>query len=316
MNIRPFKRCDADTIVSWIKSEKIFRYWCADRFESYPITGDDLVKSYEDSLGSDDVFHYVAYDDTGLLGYFIIRYPDRSDRHTVRLGFVILDDTRRGQGLGKLMIKSAIDYAVEFMGASMVTIGVFDNNPSALYCYLGAGFKDTGVTESYSCMGEEWTCKELIYDPYDTSVDSEGFSYYITPEEYIMFRDAVGWGLFPLEEAEKSLKNSIVICIREKGRPIALGRIVWDHGYIVYIADVIVLPKYQGQGYGRKIMEKVMATIKSELKPGYSMMVSLSSAKGKEEFYEKFGFENRPNDDVGHGMFQWIKNPVTKEDHL
>ena len=30
--------------------------------------------------------------------------------------------------------------------------------------------------------------------------------------------------------------------------------------------------------------------------------------------FEKFGFINRPNDDVGHGMFQWIKEPFTKED--
>ena len=36
-----------------------------------------------------------------MAGYFIIRYPDITDRHTVRLGFVIVDDSRRGQGIGK-----------------------------------------------------------------------------------------------------------------------------------------------------------------------------------------------------------------------
>ncbi len=314
MNIRPFKKCDADTIISWIKSERIFRYWCADRFESYPITGKDLIAQYEDLAFNDDIFHFVAYDDQGLIGHFNIRYPDKKDMSTVRLGYVIVDDSRRGQGLGKEMIVTALRYAVEYMNASKVTIGVFDNNPSALFCYLGAGFKDTGVTETYSCLGEDWTCKELIYDACDISADADGFSYYINPEDYMMFRDAVGWGLFPLEEAEKSLRDSIVICIREEGKPVALGRIVWDHGYVVYIADIIVLPEYQGQGYGRRIMEKVMSTIRSNLKPGYSVMVSLSSAKGKESFYEKFGFINRPNDDVGHGMFQWIKEPFTKED--
>ena len=43
LRLRPFKKCDADTIVSWIKNERIFRFWCADRFENYPITGDDLI---------------------------------------------------------------------------------------------------------------------------------------------------------------------------------------------------------------------------------------------------------------------------------
>ena len=152
MRIRPFKKCDADTIISWIKNERIFRYWCADRFESYPITGNDLIAQYEDLAFNDDIFHFVAYDESGLIGHFNIRYPDKNDR---------------GQGLGKKMIRMALDYAVTFMKANKVTIGVFDNNPSALYCYLNAGFKDTGVTEIYSCLGEDWTCKELIYIPED-----------------------------------------------------------------------------------------------------------------------------------------------------
>jgi GNAT superfamily N-acetyltransferase len=132
------------------------------------------------------------------------------------------------------------------------------------------------------------------------------FTYSITPEEYMMFRKAVGWAEFPLEQAEEGLKNSYICVIRRDEKPIALGRIVTDHGYVVYIADVIVLPEYQGQGYGRIIMEKLMETINSWLKPGYKMMVTLVSALGKDEFYKKFGFESRPNERFGPGMCQWI----------
>ncbi|MCR5804689.1 MAG: hypothetical protein K6G47_10540 [Clostridia bacterium] len=39
----------------------------------------------------------------------------------------------------------------------------------------------------------------------------------------------------------------------------------------------------------------------------YMDMISLSSAKGKESFYNKFGFQNTPNDAVGCGMYQWIE---------
>ena len=60
MRLRPYKSCDAEKIISWIKDERIFRYWCADRFESYPITGNELIKSYEASLDNDDTFHFVA----------------------------------------------------------------------------------------------------------------------------------------------------------------------------------------------------------------------------------------------------------------
>ncbi len=51
-----------------------------------------------------------------------------------------------------------------------------------------------------------------------------------------------------------------------------------------------------------------MDFIHEQLKPGYKFMVSLCSAKRKEEFYKKFGFIVRPNDDVGSGMHQWFVN--------
>lgn len=133
----------------------------------------------------------------------------------------------------------------------------------------------------------------------------------ITPEEYMKLREAVGWGLFPLEEAEAGLSNSYIWCLRDNeasGHPIGIGRVIWDHGYVMYIADIIVIPEYQGKGLGRVIMEQVMDFIHEQLKPGYKFMVSLCSAKGKEEFYKKFGFVVRPNDDVGPGMHQWFVN--------
>ena len=130
----------------------------------------------------------------------------------------------------------------------------------------------------------------------------------ITPEEYMELRKLVGWGLFPLEQAEEGIKNTyILICLRKDGKPIALGRAVSDRGYVVYIADVIVVPEYQGQGLGRVIMEMLMTKIKAALKPGYRVMVSLLAAKGKESFYNKFGFVNRPNESFGCGMHQWLE---------
>ena len=35
LRLRPYKKCDAKYIVSWIKDEISFRKWCADRYESY-----------------------------------------------------------------------------------------------------------------------------------------------------------------------------------------------------------------------------------------------------------------------------------------
>ena len=69
---------------------------------------------------------------------------------------------------------------------------------------------------------------------------------------------------------------------------------------------MVVRPEYQGQGIGRKLVESCIAKLKNDMKPGYKVKITLNSAKGKEPFYEKFGFKVRPNDDAGPGMDQWL----------
>ena len=129
----------------------------------------------------------------------------------------------------------------------------------------------------------------------------------ITAEEYQELRKLVGWTEFPLEQAADGLKHTTYLrSFKKDGKTIALLRLLWDHGYVVYIADVIVRPEYQGQGLGRALMNDAMEYIKSNLKPGYKFMVSLMAAKGKEDFYKKFGFINRPDDTHGCGMFQLL----------
>ena len=69
---------------------------------------------------------------------------------------------------------------------------------------------------------------------------------------------------------------------------------------------MIVEPEYQGQGIGRRLVEACIRKLKEGMKPGYKVKLTLNSAKGKEPFYEKFGFRVRPNEDAGPGMDQWI----------
>ena len=129
----------------------------------------------------------------------------------------------------------------------------------------------------------------------------------ITPEEYLEMRRSVGWSIFPIEEAEAGLNNSYVICLRVEENAVAMGRMIWDHGYSVLIADIIVRPQYQGQGLGREVMEKMMDHIRGLLKPGYRILVTLLAAENKEGFYKKFGFIERPSDIFGPGMHQWLE---------
>ncbi len=129
----------------------------------------------------------------------------------------------------------------------------------------------------------------------------------ITTEEYLELRQSVEWSKLPAEEAEMSLTHSAFLCcIRKDGKAVGFGRLIWDHGYMVLVSDIIVRPEYQGQGLGRVIMETLMEQVQGFLKPGYRIMVNLMANKGKEGFYRKFGFIERPNEEVGCGMHQWL----------
>ncbi len=125
----------------------------------------------------------------------------------------------------------------------------------------------------------------------------------IDVETYMKFRESVGWGLFPLEEAEVSLKNSSVkVVCRKDGKIIAFSRALWDGGYTAYIADVIVDEAYRGHGLGKEIVRRVIEQIENQMKSGWKIRMVLNAAPGKESFYEKFGFVKRPNEHSGHGM--------------
>ncbi|MCR4649901.1 MAG: GNAT family N-acetyltransferase [Lachnospiraceae bacterium] len=103
------------------------------------------------------------------------------------------------------------------------------------------------------------------------------------------------------------MKPHARFCIRDNGKAVAIARVIWDHGYAVLIADVIVLPEYQGQGLVRMLMENVIKFIRAQLKPGYRIMASLLAAEEKAEFYKKFGFLERPSEFFGPGMHQWFE---------
>lgn len=120
-------------------------------------------------------------------------------------------------------------------------------------------------------------------------------------EEYIRLRKSVSWPCPSREAIGKSLDSSVYcVCAVEDGRVIGMSRLVGDHSFIYFVADVIVLPEYQGQGIGTALMERIMSCLKENVH-GYSY-ITLMSAKGKEAFYEKFGFFKRPTADLGYGM--------------
>jgi GNAT superfamily N-acetyltransferase len=120
-------------------------------------------------------------------------------------------------------------------------------------------------------------------------------------EEYNEIRESVGWGIYELNVNKNALPKSLYfICAYLNSKLIGMARIIGDDGLVFYIQDVIVLPEYQNKGIGTKMMNKVMEYI--EKHANNNSVIGLMSAKGKENFYGKFGFIIRPNENLGSGM--------------
>ena len=164
LSFRPYKNCDADTIATWITDKKTFYQWSADIIGIYPMSPEDLNYHYEKQKNNADFLIFTACDENAIpVGHMFMRYIDESHK-TIRFGFVIVDDKVRGKGFGKEMLTIASRYAFDFLHVEAITLGVFANNPKALYCYQAVGFKEFGERTKYNIHDEEWECIEMIKD--------------------------------------------------------------------------------------------------------------------------------------------------------
>lgn len=162
MILRPYKDVDAKTICSWIKDEKGFYQWSAATMGEYPLTPQKLIEHYNTKKDDTDYFVFCACDDNGqVVGQLIMRYPS-ADRQLIRFGYIIVNSEIRGKGYGKQMLSLAKEYAFKMLGAKRVTLGVFENNPAAIYCYRAVGLKESGEVNTYNINGEEWKCIEMV----------------------------------------------------------------------------------------------------------------------------------------------------------
>lgn len=152
MRLRPYKSCDAKHIISWCKDEETYIKWSGGRFGDYPISEDVIDSKYRNNNGDcieeDNFYPMTAFNDDGIIGHLIMRYIN-GDNKILRFGWVIVDEEKRGKGYGKQMLLLSMKYAFEVLKVDKITIGVFDNNIPAYYCYKAVGFNEVGIDEEY-----------------------------------------------------------------------------------------------------------------------------------------------------------------------
>ncbi|GAA3610048.1 GNAT family N-acetyltransferase [Flavivirga amylovorans] len=89
-----------------------------------------------------------------------------------------------------------------------------------------------------------------------------------------------------LEEQKKAMENTINYGLFHNGNQIAYARVMTDKVFFAYLLDVFVIEDYQGKGYSKLLIDKILNF--PELKNVDKWMLATKDAH---KLYERFGFK-------------------------
>lgn len=130
----------------------------------------------------------------------------------------------------------------------------------------------------------------------------------LTPELFLELYQSVGWEPPCVEQVKAALENTLAtFTCYDHERPVAMARVIGDKGMSFYIKDFAVVPSYQGRGAGKLLISALEQYVR-ECKPeAWAVSLELISSKEAVGFYKKYGFEERPCEWDGPGMFKMIR---------
>lgn len=163
LRLRPYKREDGTYLLNWLTDRRMLGMWCREQF-IFPLSAGQLDRYYKELENDPYAFGFTALNERGVpVGSFRMSGVDYENK-SVHLGFIVIDQSLRGQGLGERMVSLAVRYGKEFLGMERITLNVFDCNPGAKRCYEKAGFKEEQFKkEDFAYEEEQWGNYLMVY---------------------------------------------------------------------------------------------------------------------------------------------------------
>ncbi len=130
----------------------------------------------------------------------------------------------------------------------------------------------------------------------------------LTPELFLSLYTSVGWEAPVIQQVKEALKNTLAtFTAYENNIAVGMVRLIGDGGMSFYIKDFAVIPSFQSKGVGTILMESIEGYIKENIDENWAVSLELISTKEAVGFYRKKGFEERPCEWDGPGMFKMIR---------
>jgi ribosomal protein S18 acetylase RimI-like enzyme len=117
--------------------------------------------------------------------------------------------------------------------------------------------------------------------------------------DYWILFNTTGWNNeynFTPADLKKAIGSSWhALSAFDSDKLIGFGRVIADGVHHALIVDIIVHPQYQGKGIGSLLLEKLV----KKCREANIRDIQLFAAADKYRFYEKHGFEKRPQNAPG-----------------
>lgn len=158
--LRPFARQDFARLLAWIDSPVALMQWAGPLFR-FPLDEGQLEAYRSAAVGETATCRiYTACDaDDEPVGHIEL---NDLDGHSARLCRVMIDPSRRGQGLGRVMIRRALQIGFDELHLHRIELGVFDFNAAAIRCYELEGFVKEGHLRDARRMGDGYWSLDLM----------------------------------------------------------------------------------------------------------------------------------------------------------
>lgn len=158
IKLEPFTSSDFQQLIDWIDSEELLIQWSGSLF-SFPLSIKSLEWYLKDTniIHDSDAFVYKAVDtETGeSVGHISLGGLSWKNRSS-RISRVFVSNAAKQKGICQQMARAILKIGFEELGLHRISLGVYENNKSALNCYLKSGFNIEGVSRDVLWYNNEY----------------------------------------------------------------------------------------------------------------------------------------------------------------
>ncbi|MEO6253888.1 MAG: GNAT family protein [Ferruginibacter sp.] len=158
IRLEPFGQSDFQQLINWIDTEELLIKWSGSLF-TFPLTTKSLDWYIKNTnvLNKSDAFVYKAVEsDTGeVVGHISLGGLSWKNRSS-RISRVLVGPGSQQKGYCQQMTKAVLQIGFEELGLHRIALGVYENNKSAINCYLKSGFNIEGVSRDILWFNNEF----------------------------------------------------------------------------------------------------------------------------------------------------------------